>query len=201
MGVELYLTERLIALGVRAFLIDPRGRAMRGNDGDLVQAAGRGNHVGVSTDDGVVGESLNEGVLEFIGNKVAAFGVGAFLQCVAHLGGHIRLGAGLVPERLFIDVGGATGLGVHLRTGIGLRRDRDVHGLGQLGVHLFESLHASDLIAERGDLGFHAGVGRIILCAQEAFGIATGLQKRSGRRELLSTLIAQFDNRHVVFPP
>ena len=174
---------------------------MRGNDGDLVQAAGRGDHVSVSTDDGVVGESLNESVLELIGNEVTAFGVGAFLQRVAHLRGHVRLATGLIPERLLVDVGSATGLGVHLRAGLGLRSDRGIHGLGQLGVHLFETLHASNLIAERSDFGFHAGVGRIILFAQETFGIATGFQKRSGRRELLSTLIAQFDNRHIVFPP
>ena len=99
------LTESIVAFGNGAFLIDPGGSALGGNDGDLVAAGRSGNDMSQAPDHILGFEGLHQRLLEFIGDEVAALTVHAFLQSVADLcGQHTTLGTGLRPERLLIGI-------------------------------------------------------------------------------------------------
>ena len=201
MGIQLHLTEDVVAFGIGTFLVDPRGRAVGGHDGDLVETAGSGDDVCIGTDHGGGVQALHERALEFIRNEVAALGIHAFLQRVLHLRGHGILVAGHVPECLLIGVRGATGLGVHRLGRRGLLRDGHRHGLGQLVIQRLQTFHPGDLIAEVRDLGFELGVGGVILFGEEAVLVAVGLQKSLGSSQLLGTLVTKFNDSHGRYPP
>ena len=155
----------------------------------------------VGADHGGSVQALHQGALEFVRDEVATLRIHAFLQSVFHLRSHGILMTGGVPERLLIGVRGTASLGIHRLGGRRLLCDGGVHRAGQLGVHRLQTLHAANLLAEVGDVVFHAGVNGIVLFRQEAVGIAVGLQKRLGSRQLLGTLVAKFDNSHGIDPP
>ena len=195
MGVEVYLTEGLIACGVGVFLFHPRSRAVSGHNGNLVKAVGGGDHAGMVTNDVLFVQSLYEGMLELIRNEVTALTVGADLQVVAEFGGNTVTGTCLCPECFLIGIGGATGLFI-LLSSFGLLGQGLGGGEIEYSIHCFEALHAGDLVAEFGDVVLHAGVGGIILDGQGAVVLSARLQKSLCRFQSLGTFHAKFVDSH-----
>ena len=79
MGIEVDLTEGLIACGIGILFLHPRCGAVSGHNGDLMQTIGGGDDTGASTDEVGLVQRLYEGMLELIGNEVATLAVGADL--------------------------------------------------------------------------------------------------------------------------
>ena len=196
------LTESIVTFGNGAFLIDPGGSALGGDDGDLVTAGRSGNDMSQAPDCILGFEGLHQRLLEFIGDEVAALAIHAFLQSVADLcGHHTALGTGLSPERLLIGVGGTTGLGVHL-CGVGLLGDGRIDRCVQLALKSVQTLLALDLTAEVDDLLFHLLIGGGVLSREDAFVTSVGVEERLRLLPGLCTLCAQFvDLTHCLYPP
>ena len=196
------LTESIVAFGDSAFLIDPSGSALGGDDGDLVAAGRSGNDMSQASDHILCGKRLHQRLLKFVGNEVAALTVHAFLQSVADLcGQHTTLGTGLRPERLLIGVGSTAGLGVHLCR-IGLLSDGRIDRSVQLTLESVQALLTLDLTAEIDDLLFHLLIGGGVLSGEDAFVTSVGVEERLRLLPGLCTLCAQFvDLTHCLYPP
>ena len=95
------LREGVIAFGDRTFLIDPGSGALGSHNGNLTIAGSGVDDMSQLTEDILLLKSLNEGMLKFIGDEVAAFGIGAFLQSVQHFGTDVLLTHG-IPEALLV---------------------------------------------------------------------------------------------------
>ena len=196
------LTESIVAFGNGAFLIDPGGSALGGDDGDLVTAGRRGDNMSQASDHILCGKTLHQRLLKFVGNKVAALAIHAFLQSVADLcGQHTALGTGLHPERLLIGIGSTTGLGVHLCR-IGLLSDGGIDRSVQLTLESVQALLTLDLTAEIDDLLFHLLIGGGVLSGEDAFIASVGVEECLRLLPGLCTLCAQFvDLTHCLYPP
>ena len=147
-------------------------------------------------------EGLHQGLLEFIGDEVAALAIHAFLQSVADLcGQHTALGTGLRPERPLIGIGGTTGLGVHLCR-VGLLGDGRIDRSVQLTLESVQTLLALDLTTEVDDLLFHLLIGGGVLRREDALIASVGVEKSLRLLPGLCTLCAQFvDLTHCLYPP
>ena len=157
--------------------------------------------MGVGTDNAVLGEALDQGMLKGVGHQVPALRNFALLKRIAKLRRHGVLAAQLVPESLVVGVGRAADLVVQLRSGGGLLSQRGAGGHGHLAVQRLQALKAVDLVAQRGDLVFHVGVGGVILSGEESVSVAVGVKESLSRIPGLGALVAQFSDSHTDHPP
>ena len=196
------LTESIIAFGNGAFLIDPGGSALGGDDGDLVTAGGSGDDMSQASDHILGFERLHQRLLKFIGDEVTALAVHAFLQSIADLcGQHTALGTCLRPERLLIGIGSTASLGVHLCR-VGLLGDGGIDRSVQLTLESVQTLLALDLTTEVDDLLFHLLIGGGVLGGEDALIASVGVEKCLRLLPGLCTLCAQFvDLTHCLYPP
>ena len=139
-------------------------------------------------------------MLKFVRDKVAALAVSPDLQIVTKLRGNTVTGTCLRPECLLISIGGSAGLFVLLGR-FGLLGQGLAGGQVEHSIHRLEALHASNLVAELGDVVLHASVGGIILDGQGAVVLSTGLQKCFCRFQSLGAFHAKFVDSHSIFPP
>ena len=159
-------------------------------------AAGIGlEHIGVVTDDTLMAQSLHQSVFKLVGDQIATLGINTHLQGVTNLIGNGFLGTGHIPEGILIGIGGTTGLGVGLGVA-GLLGQRLAGGSVHLTVNGLLAFQTGDLLAQVGDFLLHAGVGGIVLCGQNAIGVAVGIQECLGGLPGLGALNAQFVDSH-----
>ena len=168
------LTKDIITIGNGAFLVNPRSGALGGNHGNLAAAGFGLEYVSVATEDVLLVESLNKGVLEFVGNEIAALAVDTFLESIANLIGNAVLGAGYVPESILVGIRCSANLGVNL-CGCGFLGDGSGYRFGKFSIHSFHSFHTGDFYAHLADVILHTGVDGIIFGREKTVSVSVRL--------------------------
>ena len=169
-GADGDLAEGVVGLGDEPLLVDPGRGALAGHDRDLAVAGLGVDDVGELAEDVLLLERLDEGLLELVGDEVAALGVGADLERV-HDGRRGGLGLHRVPERLGVGAGALPLLGFV----VGVGEDGGGDGLGELGLDGLHALQALDLVGEGVELLLHAGVLLVVLGGEHALFGAVGV--------------------------
>ena len=194
-GIKDHLSEGCVAEGQRPALFDPRSGGLSGGNVDLVLAAGRyrGSQL---PHDVLLSHLVDEAAVVLHGHEVAAGGVDALLEDVAHLA---EVGAEGRQHGLFILRTGAAGL-LHCVEGrkrlVGQRRGgRAV----QFSFDGMQVLHTGDLLSEVDDFGLHTVVGGTVLSGQGAVLGAVGVQEGLSLLPEIGALFAQFvDREHMI---
>ena len=185
------LAEGIIALGNGTLLIDPAGRAMRGDKRDLPVAGGGANHLAQGAQLVLVLQSLNQRAFVLVRAQIAAFAVGADLQGIED--GVVRTAvAHHLPERIPVLVRG-TALLVRDRL-LGAGRKDVGRGRVHLALEAFRALLTVDGDAEVVDLLLHTLVGRSIFGGHHAVRIGVFVQKGLGLVPQVAALLAHFSN-------
>ena len=183
------LVEGCITEGESAAFLNPRCSRLGRCNVDLVLAAGS-DRGAEATHDVLLVQHIDEPVVVFLRNEVAAVLVDAFLQNIADLA---EVGAQRLQHTLAVLVRGATGFLFRLGRGlIGSAGDRGVDRLGELLLHSFLPLHSGDFTAHVHDFLLHLVVGCGILIGEDALVGAVGLGKIASRRKCLISSLHQF---------
>ena len=149
------------------------------SDRDLAVAGLGVDDVGELAEDVLLLERLDEGLLEFVGDEEAAFGVGADLEGVDDLRAR-GFGPHGVPEGLVVGLGSFASV---LVGGVG--EDGRVDGFGELGLDGFHPLGSLDFVGEGLELLLHVGVLGVVFGAEDAaFGAVRVKEGLHGAPEL-----------------
>nr|DAU01013.1 MAG TPA: hypothetical protein [Caudoviricetes sp.] len=190
-GADGHLTEGVVAFGIGAFLVDPRGGAMRGDHGDLALAGRSRNDVGQLSEDVLLLQRVDQGALILIRHQIAALAVGACFQRIENLVGH-GLAANGLPERGGVFRGSAARLGLLLFAG--LFGDGLICGRIQCRVNGSLTLQSFDLLAQSEHIRLHLVIGRGVLGRNQTVRASLGVQKLLGGVPRLGALFAQLQN-------
>ena len=199
-GAQGDLTESVVALGNSGFLLDPGGRALAGHQRDLAIAGGGGDLMHQPAHDVFLFQSLDQLMLELIGDGVAALGQRAHLQRIPHLRAAAVQIAHVRPEGVFVCVGRNALPGFRRAQGTGSQGG--AHGRVQLALDLRGPLLTLDGVTQIHNLLLHTFIRRGILAGHQAVFTAVLVQKCLRLVPHIAALLAQFKNfAHGVCPP
>ena len=164
MCIKIDLTECLIRCRKGIFLLHPGSLTVSGDYRDLVGIAGCQDDPGILADGGLLIQSLYEGILILIRNKIAAFGIDTFLEGIDDFLVGI-FGADAVPKCVAVGICCSAFLLVRLCiTGSG--GEGSVYRFLKLCLPFLEALHPLDVPVEILKVVLHLRIGGIILSGE-----------------------------------
>ena len=159
------LSEGVVGLGDRAFLLDPAGRAMGGHQRDLAVAGRGANDLAQRAQLVFLLQRVHQRALVLVGDEITALAVGADLQRVLHgkMAAAVAHGG---PEGRPVLVGAAARplVGASLRAG----GQRGSGGRVHLALQLGGALLSLDGVAEIDHFLLHALILRRVLGGEHA---------------------------------
>ena len=191
-SINLLLTKRRIALGVRCVLRRPLRGGVTGRDGNLALML-CGDYLGKGADHVFLIKRAHDIALKILRHeetavRVHALGKDVVQECSA---------AKVAVEVLLIRIG-STPHFLRLQPSAFVRRlgNRRVHGLVQFRLDGVPAFHALDLVGHSVKVAFHLRVGRVILGGQNAHVVAVGVEKALHGVPERRPLVSHFSDRH-----